>query len=133
LLAPLIRDKSGHDSRSVPLALVTARSIDDVQATLRTATEHAVGVVTRGAGTGFAGGSIATAGQIVLSTLAMNQILEISVADELAIAEPGIFNGDFNAALASHGLWFTPDPAGRAISTVGGNIATNAGGLLYAK
>ena len=133
MLAPLIRDKSGHDSRSVPLALVTARSIDDVQAFLRTATEHAAGVVTRGAGTGFAGGSIASAGQIVLSTLAMNQILEIFVADELAIVEPGILNGDLNAALASHGLWFTPDPAGRAISTVGGNIATNAGGMLCAK
>ena len=133
VLAPLTTDKSGHDSRSAPLALVTARSIDDVQATLRIATEHGVGVVTRGAGTGLAGGSIASAGQIVLSTLAMNHILEVSVADELAVVEPGILNGDLNAALASHGLWFTPDPASRAISTVGGNIATNAGGLLCAK
>ena len=133
VLAPLTRDKSGHDSRSAPLALVTARSIDDVQAALRIATEYGVGVVTRGAGTGLAGGSIASAGQIVLSTLAMNRILEVSVADELAVVEPGILNGDLNAALASHGLWFTPDPASWAISTVGGNIATNAGGLLCAK
>ena len=132
-LAPLTADKSGHDSRSVPLALVSARSIEDVQATLRLATEYGVAVVPRGAGTGLAGGAIASAGEVVLSTLAMNRILELSVADELAVVEPGILNGDLNATLASYGLWFTPDPASWAISTVGGNIATNAGGLLCAK
>jgi glycolate oxidase len=133
VLSTLTADKSGHDSRSVPLALVTARSIDDVQATLRLATQFGVGVVPRGAGTGLAGGAIASAGQIVLSTLAMNRILEISTADELAVVEPGILNGELNTVLAGHGLWFTPDPASWAISTVGGNIATNAGGLLCAK
>lgn len=132
-LAPLTADKSGYDSRSVPLALVTARSIDDVQATLRLATEYCVPVVPRGAGTGLAGGAIASAGEVVLSTLEMKRILDVCVADELAVVEPGILNGDLNAALESHGLWFTPDPASRAISTVGGNIATNAGGLLCAK
>jgi glycolate oxidase len=132
-LAPLTADKSGHDSRSSPLALVTARSIEQVRDTLRIATEHRVGVVPRGAGTGLAGGAIASAGEIVLSTLGMDRILEVSVADELAVVEPGILNGDLNSALAAHGLWFTPDPASRAISTVGGNIATNAGGLLCAK
>ncbi len=132
-LAVLTTDRSGHDSGSAPLALVTARSIDDVQATLRVATEFGVGVVPRGAGTGLAGGAIASAGEIVLSTLALNRLLEVSVADELAVVEPGILNGDLNAALADFGLWFTPDPASRAISTVGGNIATNAGGLLCAK
>ena len=133
VLGCLTTDKSGYDSRSVPLALVTARSIDDVRATLRLASEYRVGVVPRGAGTGLAGGAIASTGQIVLSTLAMNRILEISAADELAVVEPGILNGDLNAVLATHGLWFTPDPASWAISTVGGNIATNAGGLLCAK
>ena len=132
-LAPLTADKSGYDSRSVPLALVTARSIDDVQATLRLATEYCVPVVPRGAGTGLAGGAIASAGEVVLSTLEMKRILDVCVADELAVVEPGILNGDLNAALESHGLWFTPDPASRAISTAGGNIATNAGGLLCAK
>lgn len=132
-LGPLTTDKSGHDSRSVPLALVTARSIDEVQTVLRLATTYGVAVVTRGAGTGLAGGAIASAGQIVLSTLGMNRILEVSSADELAVVEPGILNGDLNAVLALQGLWFTPDPASRAISTVGGNIATNAGGLLCAK
>ena len=132
-LAPLTADKSGHDSRSLPLALVTARSIADVQATLRIASEFRIPVVPRGAGTGLAGGAIASAGQLVLSTLAMDRILEVSVADELAVIEPGIINADLNAQLAPSGLWFAPDPASKAIATVGGNIATNAGGLLCAK
>ena len=63
----------------------------------------------------------------------MNRILEISVDDELAVVQPGILNDDLNAALEPHGLWFAPDPASKAISTVGGNIATNAGGILCAK
>ncbi|MEO7123760.1 MAG: FAD-linked oxidase C-terminal domain-containing protein [Lacisediminihabitans sp.] len=126
-------DKSGHRSPAAPLAIVTARSIGDVQETLRIANEFGAPVVPRGAGTGLAGGAIAGSGEIVLSTLAMNRVLEVSVADELAVIEPGILNGDFNAALEADGLWFAPDPASKAICTVGGNIATNAGGLLCAK
>ncbi|MCU1425877.1 MAG: FAD-linked oxidase [Microbacteriaceae bacterium] len=126
-------DKSGHVSASAPLAIVNAASIDDVQATMRIATETGTPVVVRGAGTGLAGAAIASDGEIVLSTLRMTRILEISQDDELAVVEPGVINGDLNAALVAKGLWFTPDPASRAISTVGGNIATNAGGLLCAK
>jgi glycolate oxidase len=126
-------DRSGQVSESAPLAVVTARSIADVQATMRFATEHGIPVVTRGAGTGLAGGAIGGAGEIVLSTLEMNRILEINVDDELAVVEPGIINDALNAELATRGLWFAPDPASKAISTVGGNIATNAGGLLCAK
>jgi glycolate oxidase len=126
-------DRSGRFSETAPLAVVTARSIDDVQATMRFASEHGIPVVPRGAGTGLAGGAIGGAGEIVLVTLAMNRILEINVDDELAVVEPGIINDDLNAALEPRGLWFAPDPASKAISTVGGNIATNAGGLLCAK
>ena len=133
LLEPARADKSGHRSAGLPLAYVTATSVADVQHTLRIANAHGAPVVTRGAGTGLAGGAIAGPGEIVLSTLAMNRVLEINVDDELAVVEPGIINADLNAALLPHGLWFAPDPASRAISTVGGNIATNAGGLLCAK
>ncbi len=126
-------DRSGHVSGSAPLAVVSARSVDDVQQTLRIASQCNTPVVTRGAGTGLAGGAIGSGGEMVLSTLAMNRILEVSVDDELAVIEPGIINADLNAQLEPHGLWFAPDPASRAISTVGGNIATNAGGLLCAK
>jgi glycolate oxidase len=63
----------------------------------------------------------------------MDRVLEIHAADELAVVQPGVVTDDLAAALAPHGLWWPPDPASRAISTVGGNIATNAGGLLCAK
>jgi glycolate oxidase len=132
-LASARTDKSGQVSATTPLAIVTARSIEDVQATMRIAFEHSIPVVPRGAGTGLAGGAIAGAGEIVLSTLAMNGILEINEDDELAVVQPGILNEELNEQLAEHGLWFAPDPASKAISTVGGNIATNAGGLLCAK
>lgn len=126
-------DKSGWVADGRPLALVRARSVADVQATMLTATEFRVPVVPRGAGTGLAGGANGTDGALVLSVAGMDRILEISAEDELAVIEPGVINADLNAALAPHGLWFAPDPASKAISSVGGNIATNAGGLLCAK
>ena len=126
-------DKSGRVSDAAPLAVVNARSIADVQATMRIAFEHSIPVVPRGAGTGLAGGAIGSGGEIVLSTLAMNRILEVNVDDELAVVEPGILNEALNEKLAPRGLWFAPDPASKAISSIGGNIATNAGGLLCAK
>jgi glycolate oxidase len=126
-------DKSGHHSDGAPIAVVSVRSIDDVQAVMRIATETRTPVVIRGAGTGLAGGAIAGPGEIVLSTLEMAAVLEISPDDEVAVVQPGIINAELNVILEPYGLWFTPDPASRAISTVGGNIATNAGGLLCAK
>jgi glycolate oxidase len=132
-LAAVRADRSGQVSDSAPLAVVTARTIEDVQTTMRIASQHRTPVVPRGAGTGLAGGAIGGAGEIVLSMLAMKEILEVNLDDELAVVQPGILNDDLNAALAPRGLWFAPDPASKAISTVGGNIATNAGGLLCAK
>ncbi|MCW3492218.1 FAD-binding oxidoreductase [Microbacterium sp. SSM24] len=126
-------DKSGHAASGTPLAVVRARSVEDVQATLRIASETGTPVVTRGAGTGLAGGANAGDGEIALSVRAMDRIIEVRPDDLLAVVEPGILNADLNAALAEYGLWWAPDPASRAISTVGGNIATGAGGLLCAK
>lgn len=126
-------DKSGHAAAGRPLAVVHAASIEDVQATLRIATETRTPVVTRGAGTGLAGGAIAGSGEIALSVRRMDRILEVRPDDLIAVVEPGILNADLNAALAEYGVWWAPDPASRDISTVGGNIATGAGGLLCAK
>jgi len=126
-------DKSGHVSPTAPLAVVEATTIEQVQATMRFATAHRIPVVPRGAGTGLAGAAIASKGELVLSTRSMSRILEISIDDELAVVEPGVLNGDLNAVLAERGLWWAPDPASKAISTIGGNIATNAGGLLCMK
>ncbi|HYI51394.1 MAG TPA: FAD-linked oxidase C-terminal domain-containing protein [Microbacterium sp.] len=132
-LAEARADKSGHAATGTPLAVVHAASVADVRETLRIATATRTPVVTRGAGTGLAGGANAGAGEIALSVRAMDRILEVRPDDLLAVVEPGILNADLNAALAEHGLWWAPDPASRAISTVGGNIATGAGGLLCAK
>ncbi|CAN5141857.1 FAD-linked oxidase C-terminal domain-containing protein [soil metagenome] len=126
-------DKSGHVSPTMPLAVIEATTIEQVQATMRIATEHRIPVVPRGAGTGLAGAAIGGEGEVVLSTRGMTRILEVSRDDELAVVEPGVLNGDLNAHLAERGLWFAPDPASKAISTIGGNIATNAGGLLCMK
>ena len=126
-------DKSGHRSDSPPLAVVYPRSVDAVQETMRLAWGHSVPVVTRGGGSGLAGGAIGQAGELVVSLERLNAILEISVPDRLARVQAGVINSDLNAAAHEHGLWFAPDPASRQWSSVGGNIATNAGGLLCAK
>ncbi|MBD7957318.1 FAD-binding protein [Microbacterium sp. Sa4CUA7] len=126
-------DESGHASAGRPLAVVRAASVADVQATLRIATETRTPVVTRGAGTGLAGGANAGPGEIALSVRDMDRIVEVRPDDLLAVVEPGILNAHLNAALAAAGVWWAPDPASREISTVGGNIATGAGGLLCAK
>ncbi|MEO6532082.1 MAG: FAD-linked oxidase C-terminal domain-containing protein [Pseudolysinimonas sp.] len=126
-------DRSGQVSPSRPLAVIEATTVEHVQSTMRFATANQVPVVPRGAGTGLAGAAIGGEGELVLSTRGMDRILEVSVDDELAVVEPGVLNGDLNAQLADRGLWWAPDPASKAISTIGGNIATNAGGLLCAK
>lgn len=126
-------DRSGWAAEGMPLAVVSARSVDHVQATMRAASEFRVPVVPRGAGTGLAGGANGTDGSLVLDVSGMNRIREIDAEDQLAVVEPGVINSDLNAALEPYGLFFAPDPASRAVSTIGGNIATNAGGLLCAK
>lgn len=126
-------DRSGHSAPGRPLAVVHAERVEDVQETLRIATATRTPVVVRGAGTGLAGAANAGSGEIVLSTRRMTAIHEVRPDDLLAVVEPGILNADLNTALAAYGLWWPPDPASRDISTVGGNIATGAGGLLCAK
>lgn len=126
-------DKSGHAAEGMPLAVVHAASVADVQAVMRIATATGTPVVPRGAGTGLAGAANTGAGEIALSLRGMDRILEVRRDDLLAVVEPGILNADLNAVLAEQGLWWAPDPASRDISTVGGNIATGAGGLLCAK
>ena len=132
-LAAARADRSGQVALGEPLAVVHAADVADVQHVMRVAQQHGVPVVPRGAGTGLAGAANAGAGSISLSLMRMRRVLEVNAADQLAVVEPGILNSELNAQLEPHGLWWTPDPASRAISSVGGNIATNAGGLLCAK
>lgn len=126
-------DRSGHSAAGRPVAVVHAERIEHVQQTMRIATATRTPVVVRGAGTGLAGAANAGTGEIALSLRRMTAIHEVRPDDLLAVVEPGVLNADLNAELAPHGLWWAPDPASRDISTVGGNIATGAGGLLCAK
>ncbi|MFJ9380487.1 FAD-binding oxidoreductase [Streptomyces sp. NPDC101455] len=126
-------DRSGTRPDGVPLAVVHARRTEDVTVTLRHANALRVPVVPRGAGTGLSGGASAGEGVLVLDLSGMNRILELSAADQLAVVEPGVITAELDRAAAEHGLRYAPDPASATISTIGGNIATNAGGLRCAK
>ncbi|MDQ1057129.1 glycolate oxidase [Arthrobacter globiformis] len=117
----------------LPAAVVLAETVDDVQATVKACAARNVPLVPRGAGTGVSGGAHASEGCVVLGLERMNRILELKADDETAVVEPGVINADLNDAAAAHGLMFAPDPASFRISTVGGNVATNAGGLRCAK
>jgi glycolate oxidase len=131
-LEPYRTDRSGWTTPEHPLAAVRARSVADVQATMRAATAHRVPVVPRGAGSGLSGGSSAVDGGIVLSLERMDAI-EIDTSCQVAVVEPGAFNKDVKAAAAQEGLWYPPDPSSYEICSIGGNVATNAGGLCCVK
>lgn len=116
-----------------PKVVIRAKSVDDVVAVLEEATEHSVPVVARGAGSGLSGGATAVDGCIVLSLIDMDRILEIDVQDQVAVVQPGVINSDLSRAVLDRGMWYPPDPASYEFSTLGGNIATNAGGLCCVK
>ncbi len=115
-----------------PLAVVRARDAADVQAVLRVATRFGVPVVPRGLGTGLSGGSTALDGCITLSTERMRS-LSIDRAAMVATVGPGIRNAELKEAAAAEGLWYPPDPSSFEICSIGGNLATNAGGLCCVK
>ncbi len=127
------RDRSGAAVDGVADAVVRARRVDDVRETLRLAHAYGVPVVPRGAGTGLAGGSVAGTGSVVLDLTGLDRILEIDPLEQLAVVEPGVLTAELDRAAGEHGLRYAPDPASASISTIGGNIATNAGGLRCVK
>lgn len=126
-------DRSGFEAASPPDGVVFAQSAEEVAETLKLASAYRVPVVPRGAGTGLAGGSSARAGEVVLDVSGMNRILRIDPVEQLAVVQPGVLNAEINAAAAEYGLFYAPDPASTAICSIGGNIATNAGGMRCAK
>lgn len=117
----------------LPLAVVFPHSVADVQAVVRACADRGVAVVPRGAGTGVSGGAHASRNSIVMSLELMDRILALNPDDETAVVEPGVVNAVLNQAAAGHGLMYAPDPASFRTSTIGGNVATNAGGLRCAK
>jgi glycolate oxidase len=127
------RDQTTVVTPGVPRCVVLASSLRDVEITLAWAGRHRVPVVPRGGGTSLAGGATATDGCVVLSTARMTAITELDPANEIAVAEAGVLNADLDRAAAEHGLMYPPDPSSWEISTIGGNLATNAGGLRCVK
>ncbi|WP_427174583.1 FAD-binding oxidoreductase [Arthrobacter sp. 92] len=126
-------DRSGYTPPTLPDGVVYAESIQDVVEAMKLASAHRVPIVPRGAGTGLAAGASAHAGEVVLDVSRMNRILSIDPVEQLAVVQPGVLNAEVNAAVAEHGLFYAPDPASTAICSIGGNIATNAGGMWCAK
>jgi len=115
-----------------PLAVVRATCTEDVQVVLRWAGRHAVAVVPRGAGSGLSGGATAVDGGVVLSTERMREIT-VDPVSRVAVTQPGLLNVEVKKAAAEHGLWYPPDPSSFEMCSIGGNAATNAGGLCCVK
>jgi len=111
-----------------PDVAILAKSRSDVEKTLRFATKHNIPVTPRGAGVGYVGGCVPVQGGIALSVARLNRIKEINVADAVAVVEPGVITGDLQAAVRKLGWFYPPDPASLKECSLGGNIATNAGG-----
>jgi glycolate oxidase len=126
-------DRSGWEPDGLPSVVVFPATTAEVQAVLRIADGLRAPVVVRGAGTGLAGAATATSGELVLSTTRLDAITDISPIDQTAVVQPGVLTADLDRAAAAHGLRYAPDPGSVEISTIGGNIATNAGGLRCAK
>ncbi len=124
-------DASDNDHR--PEAAVWPITTEQVSRILILATQEGFPVIPRGAGTGLAGSAVPIQGGIVLDLCRMNRIIDIRIPDRLAVLEPGVVYADLQKALAPHGFFFPPDPASGKACTIGGNVATNAGGIRGAK
>jgi glycolate oxidase len=118
----------GFGQERAPSAVVLPSSVRDVSAVVRIAAALGEPVVARGAGTGLCGGAVAARGGVVLSFARMNRILSLDVRNRRARVQPGLINLDLSRAVSEHQLFYAPDPSSQKISTIGGNVATNAGG-----
>lgn len=111
-----------------PEVVVLAQCTEDVSKTLAFANQRGIPVSTRGAGIGYVGGCVPSRGGIVLSVFNMNRILDVAPEDGVIVAQPGVITADLAAAAAGRGWYYPPDPASLKECSIGGNIATNAGG-----
>ncbi|MDT0353081.1 FAD-binding protein [Pseudonocardia sp. DSM 45834] len=129
VLAALSTDASRATATGLPFAAVRARTTHDVSRALAWASRRRVPVSVRGAGTGLAGGAVAYRGGLVLSLAGMDSVLEVDVPGRLMRVQPGVITAEVDRVAGRHGLMYAPDPASHRESTIGGNIATNAGRL----
>jgi D-lactate dehydrogenase len=121
----------GYDNsrrQAMPAAVALPATRDQVQALVRACRAHRVPIVARGRGTNTTGAAVPDAGGVVVSFERMQRIIDIRPGDRCAVVEPGVLNGDLQRALRPHGLFWPPDPTSADFSSVGGNLACNAGG-----
>ncbi|HEY0448651.1 FAD-binding oxidoreductase [Actinophytocola sp.] len=127
------RDMMALAPHGEPLAVVLPADVAQVRAVVRACARAGVPIVPRGAGSGLSGAANAVDGCVVLVTTKLNAIEEIDPDNRLAVVQPGVVNLDLRTAVEKHGLFFPPDPSSYDWCTIGGNLATNAGGLCCVK
>jgi glycolate oxidase len=127
------RDETAYLEPPPPLAVALPTETAEVAELVRLAALHGFPVVPRGAGSGLSGGANSVAGGLTISFMRMNRILEIDRANLVVIAQPGVLNAALKRAVALEGLFYAPDPASTEVSSIGGNLGTNAGGLCCLK
>src|ERR1700750_868088 len=133
VLGALSHDDAEWAPAGRPAAAVRARTEAEVQHVVRACAEFGAPLVPRGAGTGLSRRAHAVDRCALLDRSRMNQVLDIDADNLTCTVQPGVVNNDLKAAVAAHGLWYPPDPASAPWSTIGGNVATNAGGLCCLK
>jgi glycolate oxidase len=113
------------------LAVVFPDTVEHIARIIAWCTQHRIPYIARGTGTAISGGSIPTHGGIMIALSRMNRVLEVDLANRLAVVEPGVINQDLKQQLAEYGYGYTyvPDPGSQVVSTIGGNVSTNAGGM----
>lgn len=114
--------------RGMPDAVVFPRSTDQIVQLVKFCRQQNIPLIPRGSGSNLSGGSVACWGGIIIQFSHLNKILEIDIENGCAVVEPGVYNLDLQNALAPQGFQFAPDPASQRVSTIGGNVAENAGG-----
>jgi len=125
--------KDASEFRHRPDAAVWPVSTDHVSAVMKLASQEKFAVVARGAGTSLAGLAVPARGGLIMDMGRMDKIIEINIEDRLVVVQPGVVYADLDGKLSPHGFFFPPDPASGAVCTLGGNVATNAGGIKGAK
>lgn len=133
VVAGFAHDEAEWAPHGRPAVVVRPHTPEEVQAVVKACLRTRTPLVTRGAGTGLSGGANAVDGCVVLVTDRLTAVKEINGHERYAVVEPGVVNDDLRAACAERGLWYPPDPASSPWSTIGGNVATNAGGVCCVK
>lgn len=127
------KDQAPFAAHEAAAIVLLAKSTEEVSKAMAYANTHSIPVIARGAGSGLSGGANATSTSLVISLEKMNNIIEIDTTNLIARVEAGVINLDLDKAAELHGLAYLPDPASRDWSTIGGNAATNAGGMCCVK